>query len=808
MVIVSLSSASDSDDVDEYGGNGSCGDDKPYEFRLPTAAAGTELSVVMTSTAAAAAGGGGEYRRRSNGGMDNCNADIISASLDEYPDNKFLSILLDKSFLLEDDSKGADETAQTLCHENSAGVGVAASAQSTQTLQYPQSRSQLPSRTIPLTEQMIMQELHSCQDSQHHFTAQQIYPDQQHRQQQQHQRQKMMMMMMMLQRQQLQMNLQLINQQRFQQDQLKQQLLQQHQQQLLFQRQQYSALTAMHNDKNNDQTDQGQWQKAPGQPTQISSDNVRRVNPSPVHSCAIHQQGQLESTTETMMMHNVPPISPMGMHSAIAASTTTTTAAAAGGGGSTNEACCNRSGFVSISSLFANYQIKCGTSDHLRDDDDFIAPRHDVIPVKRHCHNNISGGGGVDDRNTDRYAKRSIVQLEQLSQQVCTDDDSRHRHVHSLQQDMGDDKEAVVIPMTKDTIKCNKNFGSNFHYIQVVGGGALKRPRSSSNINDDDCRSMNSSSISSIGAASAWSSSSVASPCPQAITSSSSRLQDYLDNLLSSRGYRPKKLGAISLGYRPNPPTPLQLASFGYAVCSTTTKAALRPTKIKDFEGGAARLSALLRAGLSPNPTNKFGESPFFVACKHGSYSLVEAFVNAGAEVHVADGFGRTPLHYAAWADPPSMKAVRLLLDKRKKGCDAGPDDDKDSTDDNARLLYVTDAHGKTPLDFVGTNHHGMWIEFLEGIKDEYWPVQERNESSSDQRNVGEVGVEYFPSSRWKSRRGTDNVSNFSALDRNNDIPDPQNALPLELAQKVANGHMMPQEARRLIRELQQQLLR
>ena len=65
---------------------------------------------------------------------------------------------------------------------------------------------------------------------------------------------------------------------------------------------------------------------------------------------------------------------------------------------------------------------------------------------------------------------------------------------------------------------------------------------------------------------------------------------------------------------------------------------------------------------------------------------------------------------------------------------------------------------------------------------------------------------EYFPSSRWKSRRGTDNVSNFSALDRNNDIPDPQDALPLELAQKVANGHMMPQEARRLIRELQQQL--
>ena len=239
-------------------------------------------------------------------------------------------------------------------------------------------------------------------------------------------------------------------------------------------------------------------------------------------------------------------------------------------------------------------------------------------------------------------------------------------------------------------------------------------------------------------------------------------------------------------------------------MCSTTTKAALRPTKIKDFEGGAARLSALLRAGLSPNPTNKFGESPFFVACKHGSYSLVEAYVNAGAEVKVADGFGRTPLHYAAWADPPCMKAVRLLLDKRKKGCDAGLDDDKDGID-NARLLYVSDAHGKTPLDFVGTNHHGMWIEFLESVKDEYWPVQERDGSRSGQCNVGGVGVEYYPSSRWKSKRGVDNVGNSSTLERNNDIPDPKDALPLELAQKVANGHMMPQEARRLLRELQQQ---
>lgn len=530
-----------------------------------------------------------------------------------------------------------------------------------------------------------------------------------------------------------------------------------------------------------------QWQTPEGQSTQVSSlfDNVaHRINPSPVYSCASHQQqGQYERSTTTML--NLPTLPPFIMHSSSASTAAAAAAAASSGFGS---ASCISGGstIVSISSSIPKEPIKCGASDQLRDDDDITlspSPHHVLMPNKRRGYS--IGGDRRSEDATEPDAKRRVVQSVSQNQKSYTD----------AQHDTGVVEKEASESMKKESSACTVNVGSNFHYVQVVGGGALNHRLTSKHGNDDDCRSLNSSSVSSIGAASSFSSSSVTLLCPKDTISSTSRLQDYLDDLLTSRGYRPKKIGALELGYRPQPPTPLQLASFGYAVCSITTKAALRTTKRKDSDGAAARLSALLGAGLSPNPTNKFGESPFFVACKHGSYSLVEAFVDAGAEVSVADSFGRTPLHYAAWADPPCIKSIRLLLEKRKKSCNnsAGSDNDENY---NARLFYVSDVHGKTPLDFVGISHHGMWIEFLEGVKEELWPVREHDGRSDDQCNV-EEGVEYCPYSRWKSKANVDRDDKSSELERNNDIPDPKDALSLELAQKVANGHMMPQEARR-----------
>lgn len=58
------------------------------------------------------------------------------------------------------------------------------------------------------------------------------------------------------------------------------------------------------------------------------------------------------------------------------------------------------------------------------------------------------------------------------------------------------------------------------------------------------------------------------------------------------------------------------------------------------------------------------------------------------------------------------------------------------------------------------------WLEFLEGSKDAYWASVE-------------TGTQYAP------------------IRKSGDIlPDPPNALTVELAEKVASGHVLPHEAR------------
>ena len=64
------------------------------------------------------------------------------------------------------------------------------------------------------------------------------------------------------------------------------------------------------------------------------------------------------------------------------------------------------------------------------------------------------------------------------------------------------------------------------------------------------------------------------------------------------------------------------------------------------------------------------------------------------------------------------------------------------------------------------------------------------------------MGEEYFPEARWTKRNSGDEHNAG-----NNDIPDPKDALSLELAEKVASGHIMPQEARRQQKERQKHQL-
>ena len=214
-------------------------------------------------------------------------------------------------------------------------------------------------------------------------------------------------------------------------------------------------------------------------------------------------------------------------------------------------------------------------------------------------------------------------------------------------------------------------------------------------------------------------------------------LHDCFNSILESRGYVTSKCSASELGYIKSP-SPLQLASFSSAVCSATNA------------GDANRLKSMLQCGLSALPMNKFGDSPFFRACKRGVTEIVQTFIECGADVKVADCQGRSPLHHATWANPPNFEIVKLILA-------ADP-----------RLLYVTDQHGKTPLDFVTTTYFGDWMKFFDSVAASLWPAN--------------AAREYHP----ESSKGP--------------VPDPPNEISLQLAEGVASGKIKPKQVKEMIR--------
>jgi hypothetical protein len=146
---------------------------------------------------------------------------------------------------------------------------------------------------------------------------------------------------------------------------------------------------------------------------------------------------------------------------------------------------------------------------------------------------------------------------------------------------------------------------------------------------------------------------------------------------------------------------------------------------------------------------NKFGDSPFFIVCKRGVTELVQVFIDCGAEVRIADSFGRTPLHHVAWSNPPNFETAKIILT-------ADP-----------RLLYVMDKHGKTPLDFVAKGHSSDWIKFIDSMAGSLWPANAAKQCHPE------------PS------KGA--------------IPDPPNALSIKLAEDVASGRTKPEEVTKML---------
>ena len=220
--------------------------------------------------------------------------------------------------------------------------------------------------------------------------------------------------------------------------------------------------------------------------------------------------------------------------------------------------------------------------------------------------------------------------------------------------------------------------------------------------------------------------------------------QKFLDDLLSSRGYSTDRYTATERRYKTKP-SQLQLVSYGTDILD-----AIRKTNV-------SRLSALLRSGVSPNPCNKFGECILSMSCKRSTPDLVRAQIEAGASVRVADDFGRTPLHHAAWAGTPNFDIVGMLLDKDKS------------------MLRVKDRGGRTPLEYLIPAKWEAWTNFLIRWKEVYWPPRQGGPGPAE----------------WDER------SRLLVIEAGpgDSLPDPAGSLSLEIATLVASGKIKPDEA-------------
>lgn len=218
--------------------------------------------------------------------------------------------------------------------------------------------------------------------------------------------------------------------------------------------------------------------------------------------------------------------------------------------------------------------------------------------------------------------------------------------------------------------------------------------------------------------------------------------QTYLDSILQTRGYDTNNYCSLESGYYCKP-TPHQKASYGIKLVQ-----AVRGSDTK-------LLTSLLRAGLSRNPCNAFGESIVHMVCRRGEMDLLRVMVESGTSLQISDDFGRTPLHDACWTAEPNFDVVDLIL----------------RTD--SRLLRICDCRGASPLSYIKRDNWSSWVEYFSSRKEEFWPP----------RDVNRVGVEGPPAL-------------VGEAPHTRPIVDPDDAAPLDLVTMVASGRVGPEEAR------------
>jgi ankyrin repeat protein len=214
--------------------------------------------------------------------------------------------------------------------------------------------------------------------------------------------------------------------------------------------------------------------------------------------------------------------------------------------------------------------------------------------------------------------------------------------------------------------------------------------------------------------------------------------QDYLDHLLQSRGYSTHRFQTLETAYY-NKPTPLQKASYDVYL--------LRLARQGDVE----TFREVFACGLSPNPCNMYGESLLHTICRQSKHAFFKVLCEAGCSLQVSDDYGRTPLHDACWSPRPCFQMIKeiILADRH--------------------LFYMADCRGTLPLSYVRRDLWDDWKAFLHSNKDVFWPC--------------------------RSSRSLARLPLLVTEPKNSQpLPDPKDALSVELASMLASGKMTAKE--------------
>ena len=133
--------------------------------------------------------------------------------------------------------------------------------------------------------------------------------------------------------------------------------------------------------------------------------------------------------------------------------------------------------------------------------------------------------------------------------------------------------------------------------------------------------------------------------------------------------------------------------------------------------------------------------------------------------------------YYHSWGAEPNFACVRLILDRNPEA--------------HVRLFYMTDARGAEPLTYVRREHWAAWIEFLESVKNDYWPKTPASVKNTTVAAAATAAQQQQPPPPLTLQEANTRLV----------IDPPHPKATKELTRLIASGKMTPEEGLLLIEE-------